>query len=60
MKLVNETVAAEILGTTKKHMQMMRWKGVGPKYVKISASVRYSDEELQRYILERTIDPSKK
>jgi hypothetical protein len=46
-KLVNEKVAAEFLGMTVRFMQSRRYKGTGPKFVRISPQcVRYRIRDL--------------
>jgi predicted DNA-binding transcriptional regulator AlpA len=53
--LMNEREAAERLGIAVQTIRNMRAKGRGPNYVKVSRSVRYAPEEIDRYIEDRTV-----
>ena len=60
--LLTEREAAELIGFTPRFLQERRFRGSGPKYVKVSArSVRYRPEDLQAWAADRlrtsTSDP---
>lgn len=56
-KLLTESEAAELVGTTPGTLRYDRAKGRGLPYVKIGARVRYRPEEIRTYLEERTIRP---
>ena len=56
--LINEKKAAEILDFKIQTLRNRRFKGMPPKYVKMSSrAVRYRMEDLEAFIEEHTIDP---
>ena len=52
--------AAEMLGTTERTLRTYRFDNVGPPYVKLGRSIRYSRDALINYIDERTVCPNKR
>jgi excisionase family DNA binding protein len=46
--------AAAYLGVSIQTLAGWRTNGVGPKYIKVGASVRYPASELHKYMQERT------
>jgi hypothetical protein len=48
--LFNEKDAAEYLTLKYKTLQFWRWKGKGPKYLKLGASIRYSKRDLDDFL----------
>jgi predicted DNA-binding transcriptional regulator AlpA len=57
-KLIGTKEAAEILGTTEGTLKSWRSRGLGPKWVKLGAAVRYDVEELLDFIKKNTRVPS--
>jgi predicted DNA-binding transcriptional regulator AlpA len=57
-KLIGAKEAAEILGTTEGTLKSWRSRGLGPKWVKLGAAVRYDVEELLDFIKRNTRVPS--
>lgn len=60
--LITEDEAAKLLGFTCRFLQERRFRGGGPRYVKVSArAVRYRPEDLAAWAAERlrtsTSDP---
>lgn len=52
--LLTEVEAAKFLGFTPSFMQTRRYKGGGPKFVRISArAIRYRLEDLEAWAAER-------
>ncbi|MEO5841370.1 MAG: helix-turn-helix domain-containing protein [Acidimicrobiales bacterium] len=54
----DEKAVAAYTGKSAKTFQNMRWKGEGPAYVKLGASVRYRKVDVDRWIEENTVRPS--
>ncbi len=52
--LMNEDQAAQVLTVGTKTLQSWRVRGVGPRFIRIGRLVRYTMEELMRYIEEQT------
>ena len=48
--LVNEIVAARILGLSPKTLRRWRWAGTGPSFLKIGGAVRYDLAVLEAFI----------
>ena len=49
--LLNEQEAAERLNLSPKTLTRWRWKGVGPRWIKVGArTVRYREEDLQAFL----------
>lgn len=57
-KLIPTKEAAEMLGTTEGTLKSWRSRGLGPKWVKLGAAVRYDVEELLDFIKRNTRVPS--
>ncbi len=60
--LIDENDAAEFLGVTRRHMQGMRQRGGGPRFIRLSSRcLRYTRALLRSYALARirssTSDP---
>jgi len=49
--LLTEQETAALLKVTKKGLQGWRYRGAGPRYVKVGRSVRYRPEDLQAFVL---------
>jgi hypothetical protein len=47
--LLREKQAAEILNVSMRCLQMWRFKGVGPRWRKLSAAVRYAPSDLRDF-----------
>lgn len=56
MILFNTREAAEVLGLKPATLEVWRWVGRGPRYVKAGRCVRYRQEDLEEYISSRTFD----
>jgi len=48
--LVNEKQSAEILSLSIKTLQGWRWRGEGPRFLKLGRAVRYRREDLTAYL----------
>ena len=48
-KFINEIMLSRRWGISEKTLQQQRWKGTGPRYVKIGNRVRYPIDEVERY-----------
>lgn len=57
-KLISTKHAAEMLGTTEGTLKSWRSRGLGPKWVKLGAAVRYDVEELLDFIKRNTRVPA--
>lgn len=55
-RLLTQDEAATILGITLYKLKAMRWKRIGPPFIKIGKDVRYDLEALKDYLDERTIE----
>jgi len=51
-RLVDEHEAAAILGLSVKTLRRWRWAGREVAYIKLGAAVRYSLDDLERYVAE--------
>jgi len=49
-RLLNQNEVAAILCLSPKTLEYYRWKGGGPKFVKMGKLVRYRESEVQKYI----------
>ncbi len=54
---IKDTEAAKNLGVAPQTLRNMRCQGKGPPYFRIGRAVRYSVEDLNRYIEARKVDP---
>ena len=52
--LLTDDQAAEIAGVKPKTLANWRCQGVGPRFVKIGSTIRYTPEDLQSFIKSRT------
>jgi predicted DNA-binding transcriptional regulator AlpA len=57
-KLISTKETAEVLGTTEGTLKSWRSRELGPKWVKLGASVRYDVAELLDYVKRNTRTPS--
>ena len=57
MKVVNEKVAAEILGFSVHTLQNRRYLAQPPKYVRIGRNIRYRIADLEEFLNECTVEP---
>ena len=56
-EVVNEKVAAKLVGMSVKTLQNHRYLGLPPTYVKLGKSIRYRVADLQAYLDECTVMP---
>ena len=54
-EVVNEKVAAKLVGMSVKTLQNHRYLGLPPTYVKLGKSIRYRVADLQAYLDECTV-----
>lgn len=54
-KLVNEFVAADMLGLSPSWLRQHRVKGTGPRFIKLGRAVRYRIGDLTAYIEARSV-----
>ncbi|MEA3278576.1 MAG: helix-turn-helix domain-containing protein [Pseudomonadota bacterium] len=52
--LLNEHQAAARLGLSHRTLQAWRWRGGGPRFVKLNNAVRYRPEDLDAWLADRT------
>jgi len=52
-----EKIAAERLGLAVKTLQNMRWRRVGPPYLKVGKRVLYLPSDLEKYLESCRINP---
>lgn len=57
--LVDEEVAGGYVGRSPRTMQMYRYRGEGPPYIKCGKAVRYSLRDLDAWLLEHRVEPRK-
>jgi predicted DNA-binding transcriptional regulator AlpA len=50
LELLNELTVSKTLGLTRKALQNMRWRGGGPRYVKLGRRVLYDRADLEAWI----------
>jgi excisionase family DNA binding protein len=48
--------AAEYLGCTTQHLQMLRARRAGPSFVKFGRLIRYARQDLDSYLSERKVE----
>lgn len=61
MKLLTTREVSALIGVPAGTLQNLRWRGEGPKYVKVSRrSVRYRDTDLEQWISEHVQDPARR
>lgn len=56
--LKDEKFAANFLGVKQSTIQKMRHFGHGPKFIRLGRTIRYSLEDLQKYVDQRRVDPA--
>lgn len=49
-ELLSEQAVSKSLGLTRKALQNMRWRGGGPRYVKLGRRVLYDPADLEAWI----------
>lgn len=49
---------AEAMGISGDALKQMRYRGAGPKYIKVGSRVRYRWSDVQKYFDEHAIDPA--
>ncbi len=53
--LCNEAYAAEYLGgLCPQTLQNWRYKGIGPKFIKVGGAIRYRIKDLEKYLDDNT------
>lgn len=50
LELLNELTVSKTLGLTRRALQNMRWRGGGPRYVKLGRRVLYDRADLEAWI----------
>lgn len=48
--------AADIIGVTRSKLNMLRWEGKGPKFLKIGSKVIYRKEDLEEFEKDKVYD----
>ena len=56
-QLLNEREAAKLLQVSVQLLRKWRARGKDPRYIKLGRCVRYSAEEIERYILTQRSNP---
>ncbi len=54
-KLLTQAEAAELLAVQPASLEKWRWAGEGPRYHKVGRLVRYSLEDLERWLAGRAV-----
>ena len=49
-RLLHETEVGKILSVKVSTLRRWRWAGLGPRFIKIGAAVRYDPQELKAYL----------
>jgi len=49
-KNLREKLAAELLNKPVRTLQQWRWRGVGPKYLRIGRSILYREQDLLDFL----------
>ena len=57
-KLIPDTQASKILGIAVQTLRNWRQEGKGPAYLKIGRSVKYSIDDLKRFLEAHKINPT--
>lgn len=60
INLMTEIQTAEMLSISVSKLQRDRWNNIGLSYVKIGKAVRYSSEDVMKYIHDKTVKTKKK
>jgi predicted site-specific integrase-resolvase len=47
---MNEQEVAEVLGRPPRTLRQWRYLGVGPKYLKVGATVRYRARDIEKWL----------
>jgi predicted DNA-binding transcriptional regulator AlpA len=55
--LLSEDQLAEIIGKPARTLRQWRYTGVGPKYLKIGATVRYRPSDVEAWLDSRVQEP---
>lgn len=53
-KLLRTEDVATLLGVPAKTLEMWRYRGTGPRFVKLGRLVRYAESDLAEWMLSRT------
>ena len=56
-RLLTNEEAAERLNISPNTLNVLRSNGKGPCYVQVAGSIRYSEDALQKYVLQHSINP---
>jgi hypothetical protein len=56
IQLLNQTQAAEVLAVNPRTLEGWRFKGGGPRFVRVGRRVRYRMRDLRAWIEERTFE----
>jgi hypothetical protein len=57
-RLLSEAQVAEILGKPPRTLRQWRYLGVGPKYLKVGATVRYRARDLEAWLEAQEQEPA--
>ncbi len=49
-RLMDQEEVAEVLKVSTKTLEYWRWKGIGPKYIKVGRLARYLESDVQDFI----------
>ena len=49
-RLMNEQQVAEVLGRPPRTLRQWRYLGVGPRYLKVGAAVRYRPSDIEEWL----------
>lgn len=57
-KLINEREAGAYVGKPGKTLANWRSQRIGPPYIRVGGSIRYSTDDLDAYLAERRVVPA--
>jgi predicted DNA-binding transcriptional regulator AlpA len=57
-RLLSEAEVAEILGKPPRTLRQWRYLGVGPKYLKVGATVRYRARDVEAWLKAQEQEPA--
>ena len=56
MELLTTTQTAALLNIRPKTLEQWRWRGCGPRFIKVGKNCRYRKDDLETYLEGRTFE----
>ena len=56
---VKDVEAADEFGLSAATLRVWRRRGIGPRYLRIGRSIRYRRADIEEYLAQRTVEPSR-